>query len=208
MAEAIRDDPTIKGISVKVKDGKNEEFLMGQFADDTTAMLQHYRMTGQCINIVSKFESAAGSKLNLIKTKGLMFRNDLPENEHVNYTVGPEVVLGYKFGERSNDINSWKKMIDKLKSCMTVWKTRNLSYKGKVHVIRSYVISNLLYFVEARTPPKVVIDQVEKFMWDFLWDGKTKGKVNREICKLPVKQGGLNMPDITNSYKQEEFPLQ
>ena len=33
---------------------------------------------------------------------------------------------------------------------------------------------------------------------NFLWDGKLKGKVKRELCMLPKGEGGLDMPDIGN----------
>ena len=196
LAETVRDSPNIEGITSLSYDNKITEFQLSQYADDTTIILKHYSMISECLNILSDFGLASGSRLNIKKTKGLIFSQNFPPGRNIEITHGPEKVLGIPVGKNLNMSETWNKKTEKIKNCFSVWRNRNLSYKGKVQLINTYGISNILYTLQVKDMGLQELKLVNNALWHFLWDGKNKGLVNREICMMPRNSGGLGMPDL------------
>ena len=65
-------------------------------------------------------------------------------------TIGPEKALGVPLGKHLNDSVFWDALISKIKKKLILWKTSNLSYFGKVHIIKSLGVSTLLYACEMK----------------------------------------------------------
>ena len=67
-----------------------------------------------------------------------------------------------KFHERLSDIQ--KKI--------NLWSLRGLSLFGKVTIVRSFLIPKLLYVSTIlETRPQVIIKQMERMLYKFLWKG-------------------------------------
>ena len=196
LAETIRDAPNIQGITCLSHDNKITEFRVSQYADDTTIILKHYSMIADCLNILCDFGSASGSRLNIQKTKGLIFSQNFPPGQNIEISLGPEKVLGIPVGKTLNMTEFWNKKIEKIETCFSIWKTRDLSYKGKVQLINTYGITNILYALQVKDIESQQQKSVKTALWNFLWNGKSKGLVNREICMMPRNVGGLGMPDL------------
>ena len=73
---------------------------------------------------------------------------------------------------------------------------RNLSYKGKVNLINIYGISNILYALHVKDMGLQELRLVNDTLWNFLWNGKIKGLLNREIYMMPRNSRGLGVPDL------------
>ena len=102
---------------------------------------------------------------------------------------GPEKVLGVLLGKSpDNSKEFWDEKIDKMNSKLKVWRMRNLSYEGKVLLIQSLALSQVLYAVEMKTIEEPHIKRINDIVFDFLWSGKNI-KIKREICFLPKKNG-------------------
>ena len=65
----------------------------------------------------------------------------------------------------------WKKK-NKIKSCIQIWKTRDLSYVGKVLIIKAVLVSQIGYLVDIKPVPNNVIKEIEFLIWNFLWNNK------------------------------------
>ena len=209
LANEIRISPDIKGICLELNANTKEEYLLSQYVDDTNIILKNKNMIQPCLDIISDFNEASGSKTNLSKTKFLVSKDPPEDNHHMQMTKGPERALGIPIGMNIDKDQLWLSKIVRLKACLNVWKTRNLTYKGKVHLIKCYGVSNIMYTVEAVDPTQNILKEINQSLWSFLWDGKTRGKVRREICILPRKLGGLDMPDISKliSTRRVKFVL-
>jgi hypothetical protein len=48
----------------------------------------------------------------------------------------------------------WKKNINKMKSCTQVWKTRNLTIKGKTLIVKNFVLAQMGFETEIRGIPE------------------------------------------------------
>ena len=72
---------------------------------------------------------------------------------------------------------------------------RNLTYYGKVVVLKILVTSQIIYLASAVPVPSNVVKEINKLMYSFLWSSR-KEKVKRSVCINQNVKGGLNMVDI------------
>ena len=72
---------------------------------------------------------------------------------------------------------------------------RNLTYYGKVIIIKLLLLSQLIYLATCYKIPNKHIKELNKIIFSFLWNSK-KEKVKRVVVMNPVSQGGLGMIDI------------
>ena len=77
---------------------------------------------------------------------------------------------------------------------------RNLTYQGKVLIIKSFVISKILYEMETRGIPQKYIDLIEAIIKQFVWDNK-QPLVCKSTIQLSKEEGGLSVPNINTLYK-------
>ena len=97
-------------------------------------------------------------------------------------------------------IENFKSRIKKLKTLLNMWSQRNLSLKGKVAVLRSLALPQMLYVCSVMyVVPKWVIE-VETLMFSFLWSSK-KAHVRKEVVISEIKNGGLKMPHFASMVK-------
>ena len=85
--------------------------------------------------------------------------------------------------------------ITKIKNCIQVLKSRNLSLKGKVLIIKTFLISQIGYELEMNGIPKNIEKDINKLLWDFLWDWK-QPLVNRQTMCFNLDSGGVNMINL------------
>ena len=74
------------------------------------------------------------------------------------------------------------------------WKTRNLSLKGKVTIVKTFGISKLLYLASVLPfPPKNIIDRINQYIFSFIWNNKND-KIRRSIMINTFDNAGLKIP--------------
>ena len=127
-------------------------------------------------------------------SKGLIFSQNIPPGRNIEITHGK--VLGIPVGKNLNMSETWNKKTEKIKNCFSVWRNRNLSYNGIVQLINTYGISNILYTLQVKDMGLQELKLVNNALWNFLWNGKNKGLVNRKICMMSRNSGGLGMSDL------------
>ncbi len=196
LAEFIRKNEDLKGIDMTCGNTMFEARCC-QYVDDTVVFLNNTNQICKCIKIIEDYGSASGARLNKEKTVGLIMneQNVLRYNGDIRLTMGPEKVLGIPVGKCTDNDVFWKSVIDKIKKHFSVWKSRNLSYAGRIHIIKSIGVSNLMYACDMMTIDRQYVLEIQNVFWDFLWKGK-RITVKKEICMLPRHLGGLNMVNI------------
>ena len=142
MACAIRNTPEIHGIKLPDCEGQPvKEAKICMFADDTQLLNKNEESVEQSFLILSKFEKASGSKINYEKTKGLFIgrlRGKRPRLTNISWISDNIKTLGVFHGYNIDTDDIWKKIINKMKSCPQVWKTRNLTFKGKTLIVKNF----------------------------------------------------------------------
>ena len=91
---------------------------------------------------------------------------------------------------------NFEEKIESIENLLQHWSYRYLSPFGKVTIIKSLALSKLSHIaLVIPNPTKQMFKRIETAFFKFLWGGKSE-KVSRQDSKLPVKMGGLGMPDV------------
>ncbi|MCG8113315.1 MAG: reverse transcriptase family protein, partial [Candidatus Thiodiazotropha taylori] len=203
LACAIRNNPNIRGIPLPLSgriSNERVETKINGYVDDGQLFVSTEESIIQCFKTLITYENASGAKVNKNKTFGLYtgsWRNKTPEFTEIKWTNTNVKTLGIHHGY-SIDYNAiWLEKINKIKSCIQVWKSRDLTYKGKVLIINTFLLSQIGFLAETVTTPQNIVKEIDKLLWSFLWDDK-QPLVNRNTMFLDKSQGGVNMPNIHN----------
>ena len=168
-----------------------------KYVDDSNTFLKNKDSIQNYFDVIKSYEKVSGSKVNIDKTVCLAvdeFLDNLPCS--LEPKIGPEKVLGVPLGKNRNDTDKfWNDRIKKLETVLNLWRMRNLSFEGKVLIVRSLAVSKIAYAMEMITMKEEHVAQVIQILFKFLWSGKNY-KIKREICYLPRAMGGLNMVNL------------
>jgi len=102
---------------------------------------------------------------------------------------------------------NWKGRIDKIKRLISVWEKRNLSIMGKACLIKTFMISQLVYVMQALIIPENTLLEINRLLFRFLWrkkdcNRKAFEKVKRSTICSKIENGGLSMIDIKQMQKE------
>ena len=199
MAIKIRGQDNIKGIKCE-----KIEFKICQLADDTTIFVSDYASLSNVISILQKFELCSGLRMNIDKTevipvgtnKNKSLKLPKPLNK-IRINNGMFKTLGIWFSYDQNNaikLNYSEKLI-KMQTILNMWKTRSLSWKGKVLITKTLVIPQLIYLFSVTFCPPNILKTVDQMLYDFVWDGKP-AKIKKSTLISTYSMGGLKMPDV------------
>ena len=203
LMEKVRNVDSITGVSLKLKNSKKEFVSKGcQYVDDSNTILKNPEAISNFFKVVNKYEKVSGSKVNIDKTvcialkKGIFMNNDSSWIKDMTITSGPQKVLGVPVGlTKNNYADFWDKLVDKLKTKLDIWRLRPLSFQGKVLLIKSMALSQVMYAIEMKCIDPAYVDRINAIIFEFLWSGK-KYRIKREFCFLPKELGGLGVPSV------------
>ena len=205
MHKRIRTTNSIDGVSIPLRNMHNSHIVVkgAQYVDDSNTFLKNKTFVTNFLEIMGKYENASGSKMNSDKTLGLSLDRRIEKKIHdINITLKAEKVLGIDLGGRREKTESdfWDKLVEKLGAKLKIWNARTLSLEGKVYVIKSVGIAQLMYAMEMKCISDSHKKKINDILWHFLWYGKNP-KFNKAICKLPRDKGGLGLIDIDTLVK-------
>jgi hypothetical protein len=152
VACAIRGgDSEIQG--VKLPGEEDEEYIetkLCMFADDTQLFNKNDESVKKSFDVLIIYEKASGSKVNYEKTKGMYMyigsaKNNRPKFTKMVWTKDNVKTLGIHHGYDIQNDEIWKSIIDKMKNCVHVWKSRNLTL-----IVKNLLISLCGYEIEMR----------------------------------------------------------
>ncbi len=185
------------------------------FADDITAICKNREGIKHIIENYNSFSQITGINLNIPKTEILILgkekntiQNFVISNDNCNYTITNQQsikVCGITFSADHNisyNENAIKK-IDKMTRQLNIWRQRNLTLQGKILIVKTFALSQLIYSMQCTNFKKKELIQIENEIFKFIWNikqssSKVTGKIRREILKGPITCGGLNAPDVTS----------
>ncbi len=88
----------------------------------------------------------------------------------------------------------------KIRSILGCWKFRRLSLLGKIAVLKSLVVSQLVYILSPLQTNHQAIKKINKLFFSFLWNNKGD-KIKRTVMINDYSDGGLKMTDIASFNK-------
>ena len=179
LATAIRKNTNIKGISVN-----NVEIKLSQYADDTTLILDGSRESLlSSLAMLDDFSKVSGLRLNDKKTEalwiGASIGNDkiLVPGKEPKWPKDKVKFLGLWVSthpELSASLN-YNEKLEKVKELLRRWKYRRLTLLGKISVIKSLIVSQLVYLLSPLCSNYKVLNEINDLLYTFLWNGKTEG---------------------------------
>ena len=196
----FRNDPSILGIQIQ-----NHKFVVSQYADDTIITIAYSEHNlRKAVNIFETFAIYSGLKLNYDKSQVMplgSIKHDydilVPESGF-EWCEGPIKCLGVDICHRTEDLLklNYARALEKIKAIIQIWDKRYLTLFGKVMILNSFIISQLIYLLSVLpAPPKNTMTQINKLIFEFMWNGKPD-KIKRNIMILAKEHGGMAVPDI------------
>ena len=200
LSAAIKFNPQIKGIEID-----DTEILLSQYADDSTLALDYdEKNLKEVIDILEKFQNVSGLKINVEKTEIIRLGSIKDSTE----TLLPEIklnwnnkkkftLLGITYDLNKQDITeeNFIKARKKIDNLLANWTLRTLTLKGKVTIVKSLALSQLVHLLMVLPAPKEFLSDIQKAFFRFIWD-KGRDKIKRNIMYLPHDKGGLSVPNI------------
>jgi len=137
--------------------------------------------------------------MNKQKSEGTYLGKKKPPNlnNEINWTENPVKCLGIYFGKDKQLIEkiNWESKLVKLTRKLNSWKARKLTYYGKIVIVKTLGISQILYNANCLHVPNHIVKKVNKQLFTFVWNSGTE-KVKRKTTTGNLEQGGLQMVDL------------
>ena len=169
-------------------------------ADDTSIFISGPESIAPIYETLENFSRCSGLKANIEKTK--MFNigaTDFPADAMGDYTFAKEdiVLLGITITTNENESTekNFTTRLKAMKNILKQWSRRKMSLKGKITVINALALSFIVYPASVIITPINVLEEINKILYKFLWDGK-RPKIAAKIMESSIKLGGLKMPNI------------
>ena len=194
LALAIHQNSNINGITTG-----NTVLNISQLADNTLCYVKDMPSVKELLSIFENFKNLSDLKGNLNKTSATAIRKIIIIDKQINikWQDLPIETLGIKITGNTKDhymLNLHEKIV-KMKNLLKIWKKRKLTLKGKVQVINSLGLSNLLYVCSIINTPTIVFKEVKKIIMNFIWENKP-AKIAYNTLIQSVNEGGLGLTDL------------
>ena len=176
------------------------EAEISQFADDTNLFCAHIRSVENAFVTIDNFGGISGLQLNVKKTKAVWLRkwsNNRSTPLQLTWTRNPVHILGihFSYDEKQNNYYNFAIKIQKLETYLDLWKSRILTLFGKVLIIKSLGVSQLVYSASNLNVPIYFINDTRKKLFSFLWNNK-KDKIKGECLYQVYGKGGIRLPTL------------
>ena len=180
----------------------NVHFKITQYADDTVIITdgsnESLLETKYTLDL---FYKISGLKINYSKSHifGLgPFASEVPHYfGRLGFSICIDTItyLGISFTHHHDDFFSLNYLpkLSRIKNLLLSWSTRDLTPIGRVHIIKSFAISQIVYLLSVLpNPPDSFFKELNSLLFKFIW-GRKNEKVNREVVCTDKSNGGLNM---------------
>ena len=150
IGNTVRKDNEVRGIKIF-----HIECKLSQYADDTTMILLPYRVWRSTMK-----------KLKPSKSFNLTF----PSSKPITWANEKVFALGVWFSTlEDRSLNS--NFIEKIRSILDNWSARILTLLGKITIIKTLAVSQILYILSSLPTPPDILKTINSILYDFLWDG-------------------------------------
>ena len=190
----------IKNKDIKEITVAQKEFKVSAFADDTTLYVGDNKSFPHLKHQLQEFELFAEVKYNRDKCFGLW----LGKNKYIieqpldfNWNSYEIKILGYIYG---SSLENWLKVKTKIQQSIKKWNNPKLSLIERKTIMNQVLLSKIWYLAYVQKPPKAIIQEIERNIYNFLWNYK-KIRINKVTIQMPIKEGGLEIIHVATQFK-------
>ena len=191
------------------------EILQSLFADDTDQFLKASPLViSEVFRELDRFGDVSGCRCNKSKTKCILlgsarYRESLKADLRESYGQGfvPDEgvfsALGVQFTNSNTEdliTLNYNAKISKLEGIIKLWSRRSLTLFGRLTLIKTLLISQIVYLiVPLPRPPQQIVNKINKILHQFIWNCGTE-KLSRMLVEKPKSIGGLDMINFDKFY--------
>ena len=177
------------------------------FVDDTLAFCEASQEQMVFLSwLLMWFEAILGLSINLDKSEILLVGR--VENVELlalkfgcNVGTLPFTYLGLPLGAPHKSVVVWDGMEEMMWKILALWKIQYISKGERITLIRSTLVSMLIYLMSLMHMPRIVKLRLKKIQMDFLWgEGALEKRphlVKWAIVCLDKKKGGLGVRNLS-----------
>jgi len=204
----LNESKNIKEIRIK---RSNVFFKAGAFADDVSVICQNNIKSIQGVfNEYERLTERSGLELNAEKTEILKLnKNDettitVKYNKRIFYIRMVEKLkicgLFYSNNEEEEYTLNVLDKINKLSYKIKQWTPRHLTMEGKILIIKTFGLSQLIYNMQTYKFKPQDLKNVEKLIFNFIWSTNEKqngiDRISRKVMKNEFEEGGMRVTDV------------
>ena len=201
VAIRIRESRDVQGISIL-----DTLIKIALYADDITLFLQDEQDMYHALDIFQEFSEISGLKINKVKSEAMWLGTRKESlDSFFGYTWKRRLkILGICFAnDKSASLieENWLNKVESIKRVIHTWEKRNLSIMGKILIAKTFLLSQFVYVIQAISIPNVVLVEINRLLFRFIWRKKDCNrrafeKVKRTVLCSEYERGGLNMINI------------
>ena len=200
MANKVRQSHLVKGVFLF-----GNEIKLSQFADDTNLVCSDLLAVENALKILDDFGDISGLRLNKEKTQAMWlgpWRNKKVKPLRLKWVKGPTRFLGIylSYDKNGNNVHNFGRKMLKLQLKLDIWRTRDLTLFGRVLIMKSLGISQLVYSISNVEVPDYIVSTLKPKLFGFLRKNK-KDKIKRVGLYQNYERGGLRMTDVDSMIK-------
>ena len=212
----IRQDIDISGIILpvpKMSVAHLTALKIALYADDMTLFLKNRQDLESALIILNSFSLFSNLEMNRNKTEAMWVGSRAGCQERYGGIEWKEKlkILGIIFRNNisaSQNEENWKNKIMKIKELIALWSKRNLSISGKLVIIKTFLLSQLVFLMQSLSLPENVLNSINSLFFRYIWKKKNTNtrafeKVKRTTLCNSFDKGGINMinvKDMQNSF--------
>ena len=164
----LRCNPNIVGFTIG-----GEKIISTHYLDDTTIIIKQNRCFKEVIKEINEYEEASGAKINCEKTKGLWtgsWKNRRVLNIDVKWKLTNKNVksLGVYFGNDKPENESFNEIIPEIIKVLNYWKQFKITNMGKARIVEMFLISKLITTLKFYTIPQNIQEQIQREIVNFV----------------------------------------
>ena len=156
----------------------------------------------KALEIVDNFGSLTRLKLNRKKSDlvGKMGKIIKTNPLQLKWLRNPVKILEIhvSYDEKGNNQHNFNHKLQKMQTNLDIWRARDLTLFGKLLIIKSLALSQLVYSASNLNVPQEIATIIKLFK--FLWKNKND-KINREGLYQDRDKGGIRMIDVETMIK-------
>ncbi|XP_039009143.1 uncharacterized protein LOC120137444 [Hibiscus syriacus] len=179
------------------------------FADDLLIFCKgNVELVIGVITVLESFYEMSGLNLNAAKCMFFTAGISLSHIEHIKQATGftyghlPVRYLGVPLITRKLSENDCESLIASIKARLALWSGKNLSYAGRLELVRAVLFSIANYWCRQLPLPQAIISKIEQLCSRFFWKGSDKSATGARKSVANGKQSQFQLefqsyPQIT-----------
>ncbi|XP_055770772.1 uncharacterized protein LOC129846978 [Salvelinus fontinalis] len=196
LAQVLRRDQRISGVGIPGSGGMTAKCVF--YMDDVNILCTDLLSVDRTLDRTDWYGRASGARLNRDKTEAQFFGPWAdPDLTRLPLTVKTTDirVLGVKFDREGGGSGNWNGILGTVRQRLGFWGLRQLTFEGKVLIIKAVILPVLLLISSVFIPPRRSLLALERMLFYFLWGSKWE-RLRREVVKRPRSKGGKGLPDL------------